>query len=82
MGRSNEKDVISVIESALSLNEGSLTINSSMQEVEEWDSLGHLSVLVALDKFLEGKAAGINELVGANSIQKIVDILKGKSLLE
>ena len=81
MEKITEEAVLNIIQNALKLKEKRLTVNSSMQDVEEWDSLGHLSILVVLDKFFDGKVGGIKELAGADSIQKILQILKDNSLI-
>jgi len=39
-----EKDVILLIEDALEVRRGSLSIESNMNNTEQWDSLGHLSI--------------------------------------
>jgi len=81
MDKITEETILDIIRNALKLKEKRLTVNSTMQDIEEWDSLGHLSILVALDKFFDGKAGGIKELAGADSIQKITQILKENSLM-
>ncbi len=81
MSEITEKEILDIMQNALKLKEKSLTIDSSMSNVEEWDSLGHLSILVALDKFFNGKIAGVKDLVSADSVNKIINILKENSLL-
>lgn len=81
MKKINEQDIFGIIEKALKLKKGKLTMNSSMSNTENWDSLGHLTILVALDKFFSGRAAGISSLAKADSVKKIIKILKEKSLL-
>lgn len=81
MDKITDNELLEVIQSALKLKEKRLAFDSSMQNTEEWDSLGHLSILVALDKLFAGKAAGIKELIKADSIKKIIQILKENSLI-
>jgi acyl carrier protein len=81
MDKTTDETILNIIQNALKLKEKRLTVNSAMQDVEEWDSLGHLSILVALDKFFDGKIGGIKELASADSIQKILQILKDNSLI-
>ena len=81
MGKVSEKEVLDLIEKALKLGSGKLTVDSSSASVEEWDSLGHLSVLMALDKFFEGKAAGVKGLASADSVKEIIKLLKENSLI-
>lgn len=77
----NEKDVIEIIEIALKLEDSHIDIDSSVNNVEEWDSLGHLGVLVALDKAFDGKVGSIKLMAEANSVAKILEILKANSLI-
>jgi len=81
MEKISEKGVIGVIQNALELEETNLTIDSSAEDTEEWDSLGHLGILVALDELFDGKVGGIDEMATADSIRKILEILKANSLI-
>lgn len=81
MDKVTVQDVLGVIEKALKLKEKHLAPDSSKEDIEEWDSLGRLSILVALDKFFNGKVAGINDLANADSIEKILKTLKEHSLM-
>lgn len=69
-------EILKIISTALELKEGALSIDSNMDDFESWDSLGHLSILVALDKNIDGNISEISELATADSVSKIVAILK------
>jgi len=58
-----------------------VTIMTSSDNLESWDSLSHLSLLTALDEITEGKAAELEELASARSIADIVRILEEAGLL-
>ena len=73
--------VIATVEKALELQPGLLGENTRAEEVDSWDSLGQLSILVALDKLFDGKIAGISEMAEANSMPIILAILRQHSLL-
>ncbi len=81
MSKITQSDVIAVIEKALEMKPGLLGENTRSEEVDNWDSLGQLSILVALDKQFDGKIANITEMAEADSIPKILDILKQHTLL-
>ena len=81
MSKISQSEVIAVIEKALEMKPGLLGDNTRAEEVEMWDSVGQLSILVALDKLFEGKIANINEMAEADSMPKILNILKQHSLL-
>ena len=61
--------------------EGEVDMDSSADSIPEWDSLGHLSVLTALDNATDGKAASISDLADATSVTAIVEILEVNGLL-
>jgi hypothetical protein len=56
--------------------------NASMENIEQWDSLGHLSVLTLIDKHLEGKASTLAGLASATGVGEIAQILETNNLLE
>ena len=43
--------------------------------------MGHLSILSNMDKFFDGKIAPIREMATADSVRKILKILKENSLI-
>ena len=81
MDKVKDEEILAVIQDTLKVKGKQLSLDSSMENVEEWDSLGHLGILVALDKFFEGKVAGINDLVAADSVRKVMQVLKANSLM-
>lgn len=76
-----ETEILEIIAKALNVNANGLTVDSSSDNVDEWDSLGHLGVLVALDKAFDGKLAGISKMATADSVTKIIQILKENSFI-
>ena len=76
-----EQQVIEVIANALNIKSDEITASSSTANVESWDSLGHLSILTALDQRFDGKIAEIGEMAEAESLDKIINLLKSKSLI-
>jgi len=76
-----KSEVIAVIETALEMQPGLLLDNARAEDEEAWDSLGQLSILVALDKLFSGKIAGLTEMAEANSISKILTLLSKKNLI-
>ena len=82
MSKISRSDVIAVIEKVHEMKPGSLDESTRAEEVDNWDSLGLLSILIALDELFEGKIANITEMAEADSIPKILNILRQHSLLE
>ena len=81
MTKKTENDVLREIERTLELDPGSIKSNSLAEDAEGWDSMGHLSILLALDKMFEGKVAGISEIAEANSVPKLLEGLRQHSLI-
>ena len=77
----SDNDVLEIVRKALNPKKQKVTFDSSSDNVDEWDSLGHLSILVALDKVFDKKVGQINEMASANSVKKILQLLKDNSLL-
>lgn len=73
-------DVRSIVAQALGLEPAQLGEDAGMETVPEWDSFGHLNVLVALDKATQGRAKGIPGLAKATSLGKISSLLKENGL--
>jgi len=75
----NKDDLLSLIKNALEVEH--VDLSSSMDTIEEWDSLGHLSILSTIDERLDGKASDISDLASATSVEKIINILEKNSLM-
>lgn len=73
--------VIATIERALDLQEGSLGENSSSAEISQWDSLGQVDIIMALNVLFDGTIFSIPEMASANSVSKILVILRRHLLL-
>lgn len=65
-----------VVADALRLPKERVEDASSMENVSEWDSFGHLNILVALNKRFDGKAKGVPGLAKATSVKKIAALLQ------
>lgn len=72
--------VMMIIEKALEIESGVLSIESDADTIENWDSLGQLSILVSLDKHFDGKISSLSEMAEANSVSKILKILEKNSI--
>ena len=73
-------DLCALVKDALDTDDA-VDMNSSAENLAEWDSLGHLSVLTALDEATGGKAASFTDLGEANSIAAIVGILESQNII-
>ena len=77
-----QQDIHIIIANALEVKTDQINDQTKAIDVEEWDSIGHLSILVALDNNLNGKIAKISEFSEADSIKKIIDILIHHKLID
>jgi len=81
MSTISSSHVMSTIENALKLQPGTLLQDTDAQQIDGWDSIGQLTILVALDNLFDGKIANIPEIAGADSVNKIFTILRNQALL-
>lgn len=59
-----------------------IDMKSSSRNIEEWDSLGQLSILTTLDKKFKNKASKLNKLATAETVKEIYSILKKAKLVD
>ena len=78
----NEKKLKSLISKILNIKIDKLTLNSGMKNLEQWDSLAHLSILSELDKLSKGKASKIKGLSNATTLGDILKLLKSNKLTQ
>ncbi len=76
-----EKDLIQLVKKSLKTKQ-KIDINSNSNNVEEWDSVGQLILLSNLDKKLKGATSNISQIATANSVKKILSILKRNKLVK
>ena len=67
----NEQEFLTVVETALELNHGTISLDADMDSIEAWDSLGHLTILSALDKAKDGGIGGIAGLSEVTSLREL-----------
>lgn len=76
-----EKDILQLVKKSLKTRQ-KIDINSSSNNVEEWDFVGQLIILSNLDIKLKGATSNISSIATANSVRKIISILKKNKLLK
>ena len=76
----NQKKFLSLISKCLNVKVSQISLNLKFEGIEEWDSIGHLSILSTLDKATKGKSTKIKGLGNQNLLKKIWEILKKKGL--
>ena len=78
----SKKDIFKIVATALQVSEKKINEKVNSNNSEEWDSMSHLNILIALDKKLSGKAQKIKELSEAYSVKQIIQILNKKKLIK
>ena len=76
----SEKILKNLISKILKVKTEKITLNSGMNNLEQWDSLAHLSILSELDKLSKGKASKIKGLSNATTLGNILKLLKSNKL--
>ena len=68
----------SVFEESLDIDTSNLTLDSKYEEVENWDSLGHVRIVGEIEDMLDIEF-DIEDIIGQDTIQKLVDMVKSKT---
>jgi acyl carrier protein len=69
--------VLNIMTQLFSLPPGSLTAESSMETVEQWDSLQHINVIVDIEQHFNITMSP-EEVMQLHSVQAIVDLVELK----
>ena len=69
------EQLITGIAEALEVESSKLNANSRSSEIEEWDSLGHISVMSYLDRTFNEITERVPDFASATSVQDILDLL-------
>lgn len=80
MKEKDKEKILKVITNALGLKER-IKEDDTMDTVQEWDSLGHITVLTALDKEFEGRLADVQGLAGVSSVRGIFTLLEKEGII-
>ena len=75
-----ENDLFEIVSNSLNVPRENIDLNTSSKNLDEWDSLGHLAILTAIDKATGGKASEIETLALASSLSEIFEILKKNNI--
>jgi len=71
-----ENQLLGEICAALEIDLSVLTLDSVSTDIEQWDSLGHITILARLDSLFENVTERYPELAEATSIAEILEVLK------
>lgn len=71
--------LIQGIAEALEVEVSQITIDTNSSDVEEWDSLGHISIMSFLDKSYNEITERVPDFASATSVQEILDLITKNS---
>jgi acyl carrier protein len=74
-----ELKVVAVVTRELSVPPGSINLLSTSDDVDRWDSLGHLQICMALEAEF-GVSPGLEEVGQINSVPAIIEYLRGMGI--
>ena len=78
----SKQEIFKIIAKSLGVPEKKINEKVNANNFDDWDSMSHLSILIAIEKKLPGKAQKIQELSEAYSVKKIIQILNKEKLLK
>jgi acyl carrier protein len=75
-----KKEIFNIISKSLNLKSQKLDEKTKSKDLEQWDSLGQLSIITSLDKKLKG-SVNLDGIASATSVKQILEYLKKKKIL-
>jgi len=69
------EQIVEEIATALEISPNSIGVATTSSDIEEWDSLGHISILSRLDAIFDNVTERIPELASAASVGEILKLL-------
>ena len=69
-----DKEKLALLEDMFEMDEGTLQPTMSLDEIEEWDSMAKLSLIVLIDDEC-GKTLTSDDIKGFKTIQNILDFM-------
>ncbi len=73
-----EEKIVNIISDAL--ENPDVNIDSSVDNTTEWDSLGQLGILSALDKASNGQVNNYREFNTASSVKEIIELFSKNNI--
>ncbi len=67
----------SVFEESLDIDSSNLNLDSRYEEVENWDSLGHVRIVGEIEDKLNIEF-DIEDIIGQDTIQKLIEMVNAK----
>tara|TARA_Y100000996_G_C22314339_1_gene557555 strand:- start:32 stop:259 length:228 start_codon:yes stop_codon:yes gene_type:complete len=74
MNKKNIDIIIEILNKSLKIDKNKINVKTNLQKLEEWDSLGILTVMTALDKKFKGSItiSSFDKIKTVSDIQKLI----------
>ena len=73
----NNHEIFEIISNKIKINISELNLNSKITDIQEWDSLANLQIIMELEKKYKIKI-NFTELITVDQISDLVEIIKNK----
>lgn len=71
-------DFCQIVAKGLEVDASMISPNTTADEIDAWDSLGHLTLLMHLDQEFDGISKDVPELGSTNSVMEIYELIAHK----
>ena len=72
--------LLAIFAKAMDIEIDKVNIDTSSDDLPDWDSLGHLTFLSALDEETNGRTTEISDLTNATSLKEVQEILNKNNI--
>lgn len=76
MSAKTEDQIVAIIRKALDAGDAPITAQTAAADISQWDSLGQINIIVALDEALGGGVSDIEDMASAASVPAILKVLR------
>ena len=76
MANIDEELVIAGIAESLEVDRSAVSMDTVSSDLEEWDSLGHISIMGFLDRTYGDITERVPDFASATSVREVLDLLK------
>jgi len=73
----NNHEIFEIISNKIKINISELNLNSKITDIQEWDSLANLQIIMELEKKYKIKI-NFTELITVDQISDLIEIIKNK----
>ena len=73
-------DLLKVVADGLEVDLSDISMETKASDLSDWDSLGHLNLLMKLDENFNDISEKVPNLASVSSVQEIYDLIKNHNL--